>query len=141
MRAKASEDTKDDVDFIKKMAYDAQNMILDIEKRIQAKDAPPRKQDAIIIPIESTNYSPNKGNKSANRAVAPQQQQQQKLAVEVKKVLPTQRRESEPPVDKRAKEEDDRKKREEAKKQFAQNQKKNNKGFVEILGVAETHDD
>ena len=73
MRAKASEDTKDDVDFIKKMAYDAQNMILDIEKRIQAKDAPSKRQDAIIIPLEPSNSSPNKGNKSANRAIVPQQ--------------------------------------------------------------------
>ena len=139
MRAKASEDTKDDVDFIKKMAYDAQNMILDIEKRIQAKDAPSKRQDPIIIPLEPNNSSPNKGNKSANRAIVPQQQPQ-KLVAEVKKVMPTQRRESEPLVDKKAKEEEERRKREEAKRQFAQNQKKNNKG-IEILGVGAVHDD
>lgn len=141
MRAKAADDSRDDIDWIKKMAYEAQSKILDIEQKILAKDGGPRKKEAnpIIIPLDQNHSSPSKGNKSANRVAAPQQQQ--KLVAEVKKVIPTQRRDSEPPVDKKKQEEDERKKKEEAKKQFIQNQKNQNKEFVQIMGMPESHDD
>jgi hypothetical protein len=50
------------------MAYDAQNKILDIEKKILAKDQG-KKPEPVVLTFENPNAS--KGNKSANRVAPP----------------------------------------------------------------------
>eukprot|EP00347_Sterkiella_histriomuscorum_P017105 403350648 len=134
-----------DIDFIKQMAYDAQNKILDIEKKILAKDQYSKQQQPLMTnfdpPAAAQKQRVSNPPKSASRAPPTQQNQQHsKLVSEIKKVPPTQRQESESHVDRKRKEQQDQKNKEEAKRKFIENQQKD-KGFIQFKGIQDSNDD